>query len=120
MPLVTRLSHSSCTGSNGIGRPRGIASRNRTISAAPVETTMKMTLRMFAYATLPSFMPLTMDAKLSSVRTMSALSFATSVPFRPMATPTCACLSAGASLTPSPVTATKWPVLASDRTMDSF
>ncbi|MNL81360.1 hypothetical protein D3C87_2084510 [compost metagenome] len=65
-------------------------------------------------------MPATIEAKLSSVRMMSALSLATSVPFLPMATPTWACLSAGASLTPSPVTATKCPDLASERTMASF
>ena len=46
---------------------------------------------------------------MSSVRTMSAASLATSVPLQPMATPMSACLSAGASLTPSPVTATICP-----------
>ncbi len=40
---------------------------------------------------------------------MSAASLATSVPVRPMATPMSAFLSAGASLTPSPVTATTCP-----------
>ena len=37
--------------------------------------------------------------------TMSDASFATSVPAMPIATPIAACLSAGASLTPSPVIA---------------
>ena len=50
-----------------------------------------------------------MVAKLSSASTMSAASLAASVPFWPMATPTSARLSAGASLTPSPVIATTWP-----------
>ena len=45
-------------------------------------------------------------AKLSSVRTMSAACFATSVPFFPMAIPTSAALKDGASFTPSPVIAT--------------
>ena len=48
-------------------------------------------------------------AKLSSVRTMSAVCLATSVPVMPIATPIFARFSAGASLTPSPVIATTWP-----------
>ena len=55
----------------------------------------------------PSSMALTMDAKLSSVRTMSAAPFATSEPVIPMAMPTSAACSEGASLTPSPVMAQK-------------
>ena len=50
-----------------------------------------------------------MLAKLSSVRIIVALSRATSVPERPMATPMSALRSAGASLTPSPVIATTCP-----------
>lgn len=46
------------------------------------------------------------DVKLSSVRIMSDASLATSVPAIPMANPTSAFFSAGASLVPSPVTAT--------------
>eukprot|EP00966_Prymnesium_polylepis_P201365 4665973-Prymnesium_polylepis.1 len=46
-----------------------------------------------------------MVAKLSSASTMSAASLATSVPEMPIAMPILACLSAGASLTPSPVIA---------------
>mmetsp|Transcript_3602 Transcript_3602/g.6126 ORF Transcript_3602/g.6126 Transcript_3602/m.6126 type:complete len:286 (+) Transcript_3602:883-1740(+) len=47
-----------------------------------------------------------MVAKLSSAKTMSEADLATSVPVTPMAIPMCACFSAGASLTPSPVMAT--------------
>ena len=47
-----------------------------------------------------------MLVKLSSVRMMSEASLATSVPAMPMAKPTSAFFSAGASLVPSPVTAT--------------
>jgi hypothetical protein len=54
-------------------------------------------------------MPATIDAKSSLVRIRSALSRATSVPRSPIATPMCAARSAGASLAPSPVTATKCP-----------
>ncbi|MFH1170185.1 MAG: hypothetical protein V1704_01350 [Candidatus Vogelbacteria bacterium] len=43
--------------------------------------------------------------KLSSRSTISAASFATSVPVRPMATPRSAATSDGASFTPSPVIA---------------
>ena len=61
-----------------------------------------------------------MEAKSSSVSTMSAASLATSVPVMPMATPMSACLSAGASLTPSPVMATTWPLDCSASTRRSF
>lgn len=47
--------------------------------------------------------------KLSSKRIMPEASLATSVPAIPIAKPTSAFLSAGASFVPSPVTATTWP-----------
>ena len=50
-----------------------------------------------------------MVAKLSSVMTIFAASLATSVPVMPIATPTSARASAGASFTPSPVIATTSP-----------
>src|ERR1019366_5413623 len=56
----------------------------------------------------PSSTALTMLAKLSSSRTMSAASLATSVPAIPIAMPIWAAFRAGASFTPSPVTATIW------------
>ena len=56
----------------------------------------------------PSLTAETMLAKLSSVRTMSEASLATSVPL-PMATPMSAACRAGASFTPSPVMATISP-----------
>src|ERR1700716_864087 len=56
--------------------------------------------------------------KLSSASTRSAASRATSLPPRPMATPIAAATSAGASLTPSPVTATIWPAPAAARPVD--
>ena len=52
----------------------------------------------------------TIVAKLSSVSTISAASLATSVPFCPIAIPMFAALRAGASFTPSPVTATISPM----------
>ncbi len=51
----------------------------------------------------PSSTAFTMVAKLSSVKTMLAASFETSLPVIPIATPILAAFSDGASLTPSPV-----------------
>ena len=57
----------------------------------------------------PSRTASTMVVKLSSVSVMSAAPLATSVPVMPMAQPMSAALSAGASLTPSPVMETISP-----------
>ena len=54
----------------------------------------------------PCSMAETMLAKLSSVRTISAVCLDTSVPVMPIATPMLARFRAGASFTPSPVIAT--------------
>lgn len=62
-----------------------------------------LTFWMLSNSLLPSSTAVTIEAKLSSVRTMSAASLATSLPFMPMAMPTSDFLSAGESLTPSPV-----------------
>ena len=64
---------------------------------------------MFSTIPRPSSTAATMEAKLSSVRVIAAASRLTSVPVSPMATPMSARLRAGASLTPSPVIATRWP-----------
>ena len=53
---------------------------------------------------------LIIEAKLSSKRMISQAYLATSVPVRPIANPTSAFLRAGASLVPSPVTATISPI----------
>jgi len=60
---------------------------------------------------------LTIVEKLSSARTMSLASLATSVPVIPMATPMSASFRAGASFTPSPVIATMWPISRRRRTI---
>ena len=62
---------------------------------------------------LPHITALTMELKLSSMRMMAAAYLATYVPAIPMAKPTSAFLSAGASLVPSPVTATTFPLYLS-------
>ena len=59
---------------------------------------------------LPQRTAFTMELKLSSTRMIEAASRATSVPVMPMANPTSAFLRAGASLVPSPVTATTFPL----------
>ena len=68
----------------------------------------------------PSSTALTIEAKLSSVSTMSAASRVTSVPVIPIAIPMSAAFTAGASLTPSPVIATTLPRPWSARTMRSL
>lgn len=50
------------------------------------------------------------ELKLSSNRIISAAYLATSVPAIPIANPTSALFNAGASLVPSPVTATMFPL----------
>lgn len=57
----------------------------------------------------PSSTPVTIEAKLSSSRIMSAACLETSEPAMPMATPMSAFFRAGESFTPSPVTATIAP-----------
>ena len=65
-----------------------------------------MNFLIFSNIVLPSNTAETKVAKLSSIKTISDASFATSVPDKPIATPISAFLSAGASFTPSPVIAT--------------
>ena len=67
-----------------------------------------------------NFHTASIEAKLSSVRTMSAAPLATSVPAIPIATPMSACFNAGASLTPSPVMATTLPGSCRALTRRSF
>ena len=68
-----------------------------------------MEWRIFSKILRPRSTAFMIVAKLSSASTIAAASFATSVPVIPIATPTSACLSAGASFTPSPVIATILP-----------
>ncbi len=56
----------------------------------------------------------------SVINAMSAVSMATSVPAAPMAMPTSAAASAGASLTPSPTMATVWPCFFHSFTLNTF
>jgi hypothetical protein len=69
---------------------------------------------------LPSSIALRIVEKSSSISIISAASFATSVPCLPMAIPMSAFFSAGASLTPSPVMATRSPRAWNARTILSL
>mmetsp|Transcript_8630 Transcript_8630/g.14645 ORF Transcript_8630/g.14645 Transcript_8630/m.14645 type:complete len:278 (-) Transcript_8630:1160-1993(-) len=106
---MMRFTHRSCTGFNG--RPRSLtADTNATTRATALTVSWNCTnLRMLSYTQRPHITALTMLLKLSSIRTMSDASFATSVPHMPMDRPTLAVRSAGASFVPSPVTATISP-----------
>mmetsp|Transcript_61984 Transcript_61984/g.192123 ORF Transcript_61984/g.192123 Transcript_61984/m.192123 type:complete len:277 (-) Transcript_61984:250-1080(-) len=78
-----------------------------------------ITFFRFAKQRRPCSMPRTTEAKLSSRTMRSAASLLTSEPL-PMAKPQFDCFSAGASLTPSPVTATHSPRLWKALTIWSF
>lgn len=70
-------------------------------------------MRILSYIFLPHLTAVTIELKLSSSNIIPEASFATYVPFKPIAIPTSALLSAGASLFPSPVTATISPAYLS-------
>ena len=93
-----------------------------TVSASPplVGSVHAVTFWILSYTVRPSCTADTIEAKLSSRSTICEASLAASVPLWPMAMPMSACLSAGASLTPSPVMATVWPRDCSARTMRSL
>ena len=68
-----------------------------------------MNFLIASYMFLPHKTALTIELKLSSIKIIAAAYLATSVPLIPIANPTSAFLRAGASLVPSPVTATISP-----------
>ena len=114
------LIHRICAGVSGSVSPSSSASATASTSPPLVGSVQAMTLRMLSYTTRPSCTAATMEAKLSSASTTCEASLAASVPFCPMAMPTSACLSEGASFTPSPVMATTAPWLCSARTTRSL
>mmetsp|Transcript_18681 Transcript_18681/g.30696 ORF Transcript_18681/g.30696 Transcript_18681/m.30696 type:complete len:341 (+) Transcript_18681:1074-2096(+) len=93
------------------GRPMpATADTNATTSATTLTVSWNWTnLRMLSYTHRPHITALTMEEKLSSIRTISDASLATSVPEMFIASPTSASFKAGASFVPSPVTATTSP-----------
>ncbi len=75
---------------------------------------------MLSKIRLPSWIAETIVAKLSSASIMDDDSLATSVPVIPIAIPIWAAFNAGASFTPSPVTATICPFSFNVSTIFSF
>ena len=119
-PSMMMLIQSTCMGLRGWGRPRSFAPATMPSAASDVESWNVRKLRMLWKMALPSSTAWRMQSSSSFARTTSAASLATSVPATPMATPTSAALSAGASLTPSPVMATTQPARRSTRTTSSL
>ncbi len=117
---VVILIHRICTGRMGSEVPRMMAVSMTRPSPKFVGKVQTMNFVRLSKTPRPSSTAASMEAKLSSVRIMSAASLETSVPVMPMAMPMSACLRAGASLTPSPVIATTWPRDWRDFTSRSF
>src|SRR3989338_11319056 len=112
-PSVTRFIHNIWIASKGSALWKNTLSR---MAAKIVSISPKLELSrystnflMLLYMPRPSSTALTIEVKLSSISIISEASFATSVPVIPIAMPMSAFLSAGASLTPSPVIAIMWP-----------
>ncbi len=95
--------HRINTGVRGIKFPANSAMMISNPCARLVGMINRMVFFRLSYTRRPSLTALAMVAKLSSVSTISAASLVTSVPLMPIAMPTSACFSAGASFTPSPV-----------------
>ena len=83
--------------------------RTAKIPAIFPESRNRTAFLMFLNTFLPFATALMIVAKLSSCKIIEAASLETSVPVIPIATPMSAFLSAGASLTPSPVIETMCP-----------
>mmetsp|Transcript_33773 Transcript_33773/g.77913 ORF Transcript_33773/g.77913 Transcript_33773/m.77913 type:complete len:286 (-) Transcript_33773:366-1223(-) len=103
---VPRSMHRMSTVERGRGVWMVMKTRKGAISGMLDERVYAMDFLRLSKMRRPSSTPRTMEAKLSSRRIMSAAVLDTSVPAIPMATPMSAFLRAGASFTPSPVTAT--------------
>eukprot|EP00968_Pinguiococcus_pyrenoidosus_P016789 scaffold1638_cov258-Pinguiococcus_pyrenoidosus.AAC.13 len=117
---MIKLTHRSCVAVRGLSL-RLTAPTNATIRAVRFTVSWNCkNLRMLSYTLRPHFTAFTIDAKLSSSRTIFAAFFATSVPAMPIAKPMFALDNAGASLEPSPVTATTSPACRKPSTMSSL
>ncbi len=107
--FIIRFIQSNYTGCKGDSF-NTIAPNRVVISAARLTVIWNYkNFLMFSLMLRPQRHAFTMEAKLSSRRIISAANLATSVPVIPMANPTSAFFKAGASLVPSPVTATTSP-----------
>lgn len=109
----TKSTANISSGMIAIGRPYNPVHRrliNTTNSSHPFDVKLlRMVFFKFSNITLHSLMACTKSPKLSLSKISDAASFATSDHVSHIATPTSAFLSAGASLMPSPVTATIAP-----------
>mmetsp|Transcript_4355 Transcript_4355/g.13564 ORF Transcript_4355/g.13564 Transcript_4355/m.13564 type:complete len:216 (+) Transcript_4355:417-1064(+) len=107
---MIRFTHSSCITLSGM--PRCVTAESvATTSATPLMVSWNCrNLRILEKTQRPHETEATIELKLSSRMTMSDASLATSVPVMPIDRPTSDTLSAGASLVPSPVTATTSPI----------
>ncbi|KAK2186780.1 hypothetical protein NP493_189g03019 [Ridgeia piscesae] len=107
-----------------VPRGRGMSARMKTrkglISGMLLVSVYAIDFFKLSKMRRPSSTPVTIEAKLSSSRIMSAACLLTSLPAIPIATPISAFLRAGESLTPSPVTATICPWRWQPSTMMSF
>ena len=112
-------SHRICSGSSGSENPASVAMSRKPSNATWVETRKTRPFWTLAMIRRPSRMAKPRVAKESSLSTRSDAPLATAVPL-PMATATSAAWSAGASLTPSPVTAIVRPARCAAWTMRSF
>lgn len=98
--------HKICNGIIGSTTPAKIAARITRPSPRFVGNVQTINFVRLSNTPRPSSTAASMDAKLSSVSTISDASLATSVPVIPIAVPISARFKAGASFTPSPVIAT--------------
>ena len=106
---IIRFTHKSCTGFRG-ATPSIAAMKKLSIRATMFTVSWNCTnFWILVYTDRPHRTTLTIEVKLSSRMTISDASFANSVPAIPIANPISASFSAGASLDPSPVTATTSP-----------
>mmetsp|Transcript_23640 Transcript_23640/g.33085 ORF Transcript_23640/g.33085 Transcript_23640/m.33085 type:complete len:225 (+) Transcript_23640:2-676(+) len=106
---MIRLTHKSWTAFKGVS-PSITAPTKATTTATTFTVSWNCTnFLMESYTFLPHNTAFSIELKLSSMRMISAADLATSVPMIPIANPTSACLREGASLVPSPVTATTSP-----------
>mmetsp|Transcript_4289 Transcript_4289/g.13718 ORF Transcript_4289/g.13718 Transcript_4289/m.13718 type:complete len:322 (-) Transcript_4289:1556-2521(-) len=113
MESMMRFTQSSCSTLSGVPLPVMAAITARVSATRLMVSWNCRNLRMLQNTERPHSTLLTIELKLSSRITMSLASLATSVPAMPMASPTWDSLSAGASLVPSPVTATISPAALS-------
>ena len=117
---LTRLIQRMWIGRSGIPMLNMEATKSNSTSPRLVERRNSMVFNMLSYILRPSATADTIVTKLSSERTMSEASLATSVPVIPIDTPILACLRAGASFTPSPVIATISPFFCHAVTILTF